>query len=490
MKQKILFPVLIIILIPLFGFSQTAENGLIDNVENGLVKQTIVPFGEHIQTGNIYDRLKAYKVNGVSIAVIDNYQIAWAKTYGVADNSKQNPVTAETLFQCASIGKVITSLVALSLVREHKIGLDENVNNKLISWKIEENEFTKNEKVTLRRLLSHSAGLSDDYGFEGYEPGDEIPSLLQILRNERPSNAKKEIKVTTIPGTVERYSGGGYLIIQQLIQDISGQSFDSYVQEHVFSKLDMDHTTYNFMPDVHLGLPIARGHYKNGKVDKKKEYHIYPEMAAAGPWTTATDLAKLVIQIQKEYKGNSDLIIGQELCREMLTPQINYKGLGVHLKGAEKPEAFWHAGNNAGYIGLLYGIISAGQGAVVLTNSDSGENLSLEIITGIANAYNWPVMKTLSAMEVSKEEIQNYVGSYQSESGTTIIIGENSNGLFLIPSSPKKELTLSKTADNEFTLPEASDYIKIFFDRTPDGTVVGVNFTQNMGRTDHLTKTE
>ena len=184
---------LILFFIP-SGFSQSISDPQIYQVENGLIKQTIIPVGETIPTKNIYDQLKAHKVNGISIAVINNYAIAWAKTYGVADNSKGNALSRGSLFQAASIGKVITSLAALRLVRENKIGLDENVNDKLTSWKIEENDFTRQEKVTLRRLLSHSAGLFDEYGFRGYEPKDKIPSLLQILRNEPPSNAKKTIK--------------------------------------------------------------------------------------------------------------------------------------------------------------------------------------------------------------------------------------------------------------------------------------------------------
>lgn len=484
MRQTLLF---ILFLSSFSGFCQSFPDSLLKSVENGLVKQTLLPFGENIQTKNIYDQLKARKVNGTSIAVINNYKIEWAKAYGVADNSRNNPLTTETLFQSASIGKVITAMAALRLVRENKISLDENVNNKLSSWKIEENEFTSKEKVTLRRLLSHSAGLFDDYGFEGYEPKDKIPTLLQILRNEPPSNAKKKIGVEAVPGTVERYSGGGFLIVQQLIEDVSGQPYEEYVGQHLFDKLEMTNTTYDFRPDLNLKKEIARGHYENGKVDRKKAYHIYPEMAAAGPWTTAIDLAKLVIQIQKEYEGKSDLILGQALCKEMLTPQINFKGLSLHLKGVEKPEAFWHAGNNAGYVSLLYGMVSSGQGAVVLTNSDSGEHLALEIMTSIANTYDWPVMQTYVSLAVTKEEMRNYSGVYQADNGTTVTIGENAKGLFIIPASPKKELSLFKIQANRFTVEGSPDYLAISFDKEA-GLIRGVTIMEKFGKVNKLKK--
>ena len=185
---------------------------------------------------------------------------------GIADNSKNNPLTNDVLFQCASIGKMITAVAALQLVKENKISLDEDVNNKLVSWKVEKNEFTVKEKVTLRRLLSHAAGFFDDYGFEGY-PDEQVPTVTQILKNESPSNSKKKLKVAAVPGTVERYSGGDFLIIHQLIEDITGQLFNEYIDNNIFSRLGMINTTYDFKPDVHFKKKIARGHYENGKVD-------------------------------------------------------------------------------------------------------------------------------------------------------------------------------------------------------------------------------
>lgn len=469
--------------------TQSITDSLINRVENGLSTQAVLPAGSAIAAKNIYDGLNLYKVAGVSIAVINNYEMEWSKTYGVADNSKGDPLTAATLFQCASIGKVITAMAVLRLVREGRIGLDEDVNNKLKSWKIEENNFTVKEKVTLRRLLSHSAGLFDDYGFEGYRPTDKIPSLLQILNNEPPANNKKKLKVEAVPGTTERYSGGGYVIIQQLIEDVTHQPFSSYVSETVFAPLGMSNTAYDFFPDRNSHKPIARGHDENGKIDKGRSYNVYPEMAAAGPWTTAADLAKLVIEIQKEQAGLSDAILDKALCKEMLTPQLNFKGLGVHLTGVGKPEAFWHAGNTAGFVGLFYGTTVKGQGAVVLTNSDKGEKLALQIMTGIADAYHWPVLKTYLYKEVSKEEISSYTGRYQAANGTIITIVDNRSGLLLTTVSPKKELPLYKISDTEFTLKASPDFVRVYFN-SESGRVTGMTIAQNLGRVDNFKKVE
>lgn len=173
----------------------------------------------------------------------------------------------------------------------------------------------------------------------------------------------------------------------------------------------------------------------------------------------------------------------------MLTPQINFKGLGVHLTGAEKPEAFWHAGNNAGFVGLLYGITDKGQGAVVLTNSDTGEELALQIMTSIANSYNWPVMKTYLSRKLTTEEISSYKGNYQSKVGTTITIGENEDGLFLIPHLPKKEIPMYKISDNQFTLKDSPDFVTISFDKE-NGITTGIVIAQKLGKVDRLKKVE
>ncbi|MEM1002324.1 MAG: serine hydrolase domain-containing protein [Bacteroidota bacterium] len=350
--------------------AQTSNSRMIA-VETSIGPQVIFPDGSDFSAGNIEQKMKDFNINGISVAVINNGQIDWSKAYGVLKAGEAKKVTTTSLFQCASIGKVISTLAALQLVEDNLISLDENINNKLKRWAIEENDLTKETPVTLRHLLTHSSGLTDEYGFPGYRPGDNIPNVIQILNGENPSNTKKSLEIKTTPGQVEHYSGAGYLIIQILIEDLSGKSFVDYVQEKILLPFEMNNTTYDDRPDINMGKVIASGHRSIGKALKKKDYHIYPEKAAAGPWTTAEDLAKLIIGIQTTETP---------LIKEMLTPQINNKGLGVNLKGIHKPEAFWHAGQNEGYTGLLYGMSEDGKGAVVLTNSIGGEQFIQEFI--------------------------------------------------------------------------------------------------------------
>ncbi|MEM6516616.1 MAG: serine hydrolase domain-containing protein [Bacteroidota bacterium] len=471
------------------AFSQPTEKR-IQNVENGLMLPTILTQKNEAGHKNILQKLKEHKVNGISVAVIHNGKLDWTKAYGVANADTKEPVTTNTLFQCASISKIITAIAALKLVENGLLSLDENVNNKLKRWKLKENDNTKAQSVSLRHLLSHSAGLTDEYGFLGYDPKNKIPTLLEILNNERPSNAKKALAVNAVPGEKEMYSGGGYLIVQLLIEDLTEMSFADYVQQQVFEVLQMTNTTYSNQPDISLGRPIATGHRSNGKTYKNKKYHIYPEKAAAGPWTTAEDLAKLVIAIQSAINKQDKAILNQELITEFITPQINQKGLGNNLKGIEKPKAFWHSGQNLGFTGLLYGLIEEGEGAIVLVNSEGGEILIQEFITSVANAYDWPVMKSYDALEISERLKSQLVGSYEnSNQQKNFSIEQKNHKLMMKSASSKGSFQLYRIGENRYTFKDAQDYYKLVF-KFKNEKVVSLMYNESIGKTIELKKLE
>ena len=223
--------------------------------------------------------MQLYKVPGLSIAVIDNFQIVWTKAYGVIEGGSATPVTSRTLFQAGSISKPVAATGALYLVEQGKLSLDENVNQKLKTWKVPENEFTKNEKVTLRRLMSHSAGLTV-HGFPGYDVNDPMPTLVQIFNGETPANTGS-IRVDLVPGTQVRYSGGGVTIEQQLMMDVTGKPFPALMREIVLDKIGMTDSSYEQPLRPAQAAMTASGTYPDGKVVHGR-WHIYPEMAAAG----------------------------------------------------------------------------------------------------------------------------------------------------------------------------------------------------------------
>lgn len=473
--MRILIPALL--LLALSARSQESPVILRVKAEHGL--RPGVVRNDTLSTGKkIADRMKDWKVNGVSIAVIDNDTLAWAKVYGLRRGADTESVLdTATLFQCASIGKIVTTLAALHLVDNKSITLDEDVNNRLVNWKIPTNEFTDKKKVTLRHLLSHSSGLADGYGFKGYAPDEGIPDLLSILNAMRPANNKKRLTIETVPGSIERYSGGGYIIIQQLLEDITRVPFYQFVDSVVFKPFGMMHSTYNDYPDNAHDNNIAVAHHDNGKA-YMFDYKIYPENAATGFWTTATDLARLIIGIQRIEKGQSNLL-NSKLIAEMLTPQINSMGLGVHLKGERAVTGFWHAGNNEGYTGILMATIPTGQGAVVLTNSNRGEWLAMEILRSVAKTYDWPI--TLSFRPLPIPNTAELCGLYVETADKKLEINKEKGRLYFTRNGNKKKFYIYQTAKDQFRIAEKPDNLLFIFKRNETGQVTGLAMYENAG---------
>jgi CubicO group peptidase (beta-lactamase class C family) len=357
----------------------------IERVENGIPP---IPLGENeppLQV-NLQKLMEVYKVTGLSVAVIDNFKIAWAKGYGVTEAGTATPVTTKTLFQAGSISKPVAATGSLYLVEHGKLSLDEDVNRKLVTWKVPENEFTKDQKVTLRRLMSHSAGLTV-HGFPGYPVNEPIPTLLQIFNGEKPANTAP-IRVSVIPGTKSIYSGGGITIEQQLVMDVTGEAFPQFMRETVLDKIGMLDSTYQQpLPPARAAL-AASGTYADGKVVRGK-WHVYPEMAAAGLWTTPSDLARFAIEIALSKQGKANHVLSQAMTSQMLTPQIDEVGLGFFLGGKNNPGQFGHIGSDEGFQAILTMFSDSGHGAVVMANSDNGVTLGNYFIKSVAREYAW-----------------------------------------------------------------------------------------------------
>ncbi|RMG49542.1 MAG: serine hydrolase [Acidobacteria bacterium] len=400
----------------------------IRRVENGLLPAVVIK-GRAPRPMNLIERMKHYRVPGVSIAVINQGTVEWARGYGVVEAGSHRPVTPETLFQAASISKPVTAMAALFLVQQGKLSLDGDVNAALVSWKVPENEYTAREKVTLRRLLSHSAGLTV-HGFRGYAQGEPLPTLRDILDGRPPANSPP-IRVTAVPGQQWRYSGGGYCVVQQLLMDITGKPFPELMRSTVLDRLGMTHSTYQQPLPAEWARQAASGHRSDG-APVKGRWHTYPEMAAAGLWTTAADLARFAIEIQRAWRGESHKVLSRRMIRQMLTPQKDRVGLGLFLRGEGQRLRFYHGGSNAGFRCFLTAYVATGQGAVVMTNSDNGQPLAMEIIRSIAREYGWPDYRPAEKViaKVDPAIYQAYVGDYELGPGLIITIRRQDGRLF------------------------------------------------------------
>jgi CubicO group peptidase (beta-lactamase class C family) len=325
----------------------------------------------------VQERLAYHKVPGVSIAVVQDGRIVLARGFGVVEAGGEKPLTDQTRFQAASISKPVTALAALRLVQQGKLELDDALNKRLISWKIPENEFTEKQSVTLRQILSHNAGLSV-HGFRGYPAGAERPSLLQVLDGASPANSAA-IRVTQLPGSKVRYSGGGFCVLQQALTDATGLPFAPLLQDLVLSPLKMDSSSFAQPLPKELESVAAVGHVEGKPVTGK--WHTYPELAAAGLWTTPSDLARLVIGVQQARRGDRGALLSTDLARQMLTRQIDDRGLGFELEGEDKTLVFTHGGANEGFTCRMFGSFQGDRGSSVVP----GTGLARIIQEGAAN---------------------------------------------------------------------------------------------------------
>ncbi|WP_395753269.1 serine hydrolase domain-containing protein [Prosthecobacter sp.] len=325
-------------------------------------------------------------VAGLSLAILHDGKIVKAKGYGVADKNSRMPVTTETLFQAASISKSLAALGALRLVEQKVLSLDADVNTVLKEWKVPENEHTQEKKVTLRGILSHSAGLSV-HGFDGYEAGAPVPNLRQVLEGAKPANSAA-VRVESVPGTQWKYSGGGYCVLQQMMQDTTAKPFASFMREAVLEPLGMKSSTWEQPLTESRAAQAATGHYGDG-TPVKGRWHVYPETAAAGLWTTASDLARFVTGVRRAYAGESTSVITQAMARQMLTVQMNPYGLGLVLDGTGDSLVFSQSGRNEGYDAFVLGYAHKAQGVAILINSNDDSGMLGELLREIVVTCGW-----------------------------------------------------------------------------------------------------
>jgi CubicO group peptidase (beta-lactamase class C family) len=410
---------------------EPAADARIRQVENNLLPR--VALKENLgRPATLAQRMQELGIPGVSIAVIDGGKIRWTRAYGVSDTVEKTPVTVDTLFQAGSISKPIAALGALRLTREGKLSLDENVNSKLKTWRVPDNELTKDQKVTLRRLMSHTAGLTV-HGFPGYAVGSDIPSVVQVLDGQPPTNTAA-VRVDVIPGSTYRYSGGGYTVMQLLIADVSNDSFESFMQSKVLDVLGMKSSSYSQSPPPGLTARRASAHRPGGQRIPGK-WHIYPEMAAAGLWTTPSDLARYLLYVQAAVRGESGELLTPALAKQLVTRQSpGEHGLGPSIEGAGEFVRFGHGGVDEGFEANMVGYVARGQGVVIMANANLAGMLFGEIKESVARAYEWPgyaIEPQLEAQPISQSLLERVPGKYRLSPQTTAALVAREGRLFL-----------------------------------------------------------
>jgi CubicO group peptidase (beta-lactamase class C family) len=470
------------------GASEEEIAAHIERVESDLMP-TLIIAGEPDQSATLAERMAYHQVPAISVAVINDGRVEWARAWGMADVEEGRQADTETLFQAASISKPVAALAALRLVDDGVLELDGDVNDKLTSWQMPVNEHNDGSPVTLRRLVTHTAGLTV-HGFPGYAKGDDVPGTVGVLDGEGNTDP---IRVDTEPGTLWRYSGGGYTVMQLLVEDAADRPFPDYLRETVLLPLGMVNSTYEQPLPETLWADASSG-YRTDGTKVEGNWHIYPEMAAAGLWTTPTDLAQYALAIQRARAAGMETgedpagstgaphpVISAGTVEALLTPDKNNHGLGPSL--SENGRRFEHGGANEGFRCLMIAFLDSGQGMVVMTNSDNGGALYNEILLTVANEYGWdddeikPRIKRVA--EVSLDVLERYLGRYNAidvpEAGQAVVSFEEGSLWIEMPWGARVELL--PESETTFFLRDGATPVEFLIE---DGRVTGLLYARSV----------
>ena len=435
----------------------------IDRIENGLQPDLQIA-GDSVPTYNIEARMQALGIPGVSIAFLKDGEIEWAKGYGYADVAEEREMTIETMLLAGSVSKPIAAVRPLQLAEQGAIHLDSNVNKYLSSWQLPDNEFTASQKVTTRRILNHTAGLTV-WGFPGYLKGDAIPSTMDVLDGKGNTEA---VRVFKEPGESWMYSGGGYTIMQLMMSDLEGRSYPELMQEHVLDPLGMTKSTFvNPLPEDFHDL-AATGYRRNG-LEVQGKWPIYPEMAAAGLWTTPSQLILWAKEIQEIYQNQNDGILKAETVNDML--DFGMKGHGLGPYGDE--HLFEHGGADEGFRAKMVAWLNEPYAVVIMVNSDNG-SIMQEIMLSLAAEYDLPGIEPSMRTPIIMTEAERtpYLGTYYFTDYGNATFSIHQDGLMAIAEFTNEPLVLRPESDTSFFDVSNGERILFHFE---DGIVTGLS---------------
>lgn len=423
----------------------------------------------------ILERMAKYKVKGLSIAVIENNKIAWAKGYGWADEGEKKPMTTETLFEPGSISKSLNAVGILKLAQDKKVDLYTDINAYLTSWKFPYDSISKGKKITLAQILSHTAGLTV-HGFPGHDIKGPIPTVYEVLDGIKPTFTPA-VRSEFEPDLKFQYSGGGTTISQVILTDVTKQSYDVWMYENVLKPIGMVNSTYAQPPSKDKQKICSSAYNRDGSPIPNK-FHVYPEQAAAGLWMTPSDLCNYIIDMQLAYKGIPSKVLNPEMVKLHLTPYNDGPtAMGTFIEDHDGAKYFQHGAGNDGFCGQFYSSLEDGYGVVIFMNTDDGK-LLFEVINSVAKAYNWknfyrePQRK--KAVQVPDSIIKTYEGIYLYDDAWAAIGKKDNEYHFYANQMPVKMYFTSPTCFFNEEFQATKEFVK-----DNDGIITGYTRTVN-----------
>lgn len=447
-------------------------------VERGLIPQVWVE-GE---TWSIRDRMRALRVPGVSVAVYRDFEIEWAAGYGVRDADTGEPVTVDTLFQAGSISKPVAAMTALSMARAGLLDLDADVRSSLRSWNLPRTGYDDDRPLTLRDILSHSGSVTV-HGFAGYGSYAEVPSAVEVLTGGAGVNSEP-VTLDGTPGRAFRYAGGGTTIGQVIMTDVAKTAFPDLVRARVLLPIGMTRSTYAQPLPIDLWPDHSAGHLQDGSVQPGR-FRVHPEMAAAGLWTTPTDLCRFAIALSSAIRGESETVLDQAWAEQMVTPIHSGVALGWFIEERAGEPYFQHGGSNIGFKNQLYAHRTDGYGVAVMTNGENGGQLMMEILNAVALAYGWEgfAPPPVAAQPIDQEQCELASGRYELGQDDVVVVRQDGDQLYA-RHLPDAEVRLLRTTDEDVRFFAYGTGQTLVFDEESDDGFAEV-YLKNRGATSY-----
>lgn len=366
--------VFLIIILSFLGCQSSSELSLETTIQ--LAENSLPQSNRSItwKKKSIPEQMKYYGIPGVSIAVVENFELLFAKAYGVNKIEKSSPVTTETMFRAVGVSSQVSRFLALNFVERGILNMQEDVNQNLITWKIPDNQWAQKQSVTLHSLLKfNTAGLNEFY-MKSYAKGAEIPSLYQVLEGLPPAETPA-IRVVSEPGRYRRAENlwvVSYVVLEQLLEDVAQKSFPRIASDLLFSPLGLKNTTFEQPLPERFWPQTSWGHQTKQPIHGAAD--VYPTRAAMGLWTTPTDLAHILIEMMKSYRGLSSLVASPDTVKQLID--------------LDRPYFQWYS-NGGGYNCFYAFDARIGHGIVIMINHDAGSDLRKEITHSFFRALNW-----------------------------------------------------------------------------------------------------
>jgi CubicO group peptidase (beta-lactamase class C family) len=431
------------------------------------LEPTVQIKGRPVAKHSLADEMATHRTPAISIAVVDDGRVIWAKAYGFADVASGRKAAATTMFQAGSISKPVAASGAMKLVAGHAFALEDPANLRLTSWRIPDDTFTKDHPITLKELWTHTAGMTV-HGFPGYAIDASVPTVVQVLEGKPPANTGPVVADRT-PGTTWNYSGGGITIAQLVMTDVTHEAFPELMDRLVLRPVGMSDSSYEQPPGATRAGQVATGYLRDGRAVIGR-YHVYPEMAAAGLWTTPTDLAKWAIALAQAYNGEQSPLMSTSSARTMLTPGLSHWGIGIEVQGEGDDLRFQHGGDDWGFKANLVAWPKGERAIVAMANGDGGAEVIAELTQAAAREYGWKGVeaRVIDAVTLTPQQMNEVTGSY----GHQVKVAVEGGSLTSSYAGATAEL-IPVGADKFLAL--AGDGIPISFKRGPDGKVASLS---------------